>query len=163
MKNKDIITLVGAGILQATVHSLSPAHAYKFSKLRHTISAIYKDIIEQEKELLVDAGINEKTDLINGNYVFPKKEDGSNDESKWLKFIELRKAMYEEDAPLVEVKKIPYEEWLLLYNENAHKNITLGREDSKEIYIDIFGSTEVENILLGLLFDYPIDEPPASK
>ena len=56
-----------------------------------------------------------------------------------------KKAQMEDDTP-INVKKIPYQEWLKLYNENKNKEVS--RNINGKVYtkgIDIFGAIEVED------------------
>lgn len=159
MKNNDIRILELAGVLTASVHDLSPEHAYKVSKLKIAIKNAMKNINEQEKDLLTEAGIDSEKDIDKTTGIIqPKTKDGKLEQEKLDKFEMLKKAQMEDDTP-INVKKIPYQEWLKLYNENKNKEVS--RNINGKVYtkgIDIFGTIEVEEILAGVLFDYPVDE-----
>ena len=59
MKNIDIINLANGGILAITANDLDAAHAYKVIKFKKAVKKAFESIVESEKEILKEAGIED--------------------------------------------------------------------------------------------------------
>lgn len=157
MKKSDILTLVNAGALNATQHTLSSAHSYKVFKFKSNLRKELKALQEAETELQKECGI-ENGDAFDAKLAElrakekpsaeeQKELDGMNE--KLLKYIELQAELYNEDVDL-DVKTMPYNEWHKLQEENKAVEI-------REKKYDVF-SGYVEELLLGVLWAAPEEE-----
>ena len=122
MKTIDILTLANAGILAITANDLDAAQAYKVLKFKKAVKKAFEAIIESEKDILKEAGIED-------GQAFDKernelRENGSNSErlaeldKQFSRFMELRNNLYNEEAQLDDCKVMPYEQFHLLQQEN---------------------------------------------
>jgi len=121
MKHIDILNLANAGVLAITANNLDAAHAYKVLKFKKAVKKAFESIMESEREILKEAGIEdaaafdkERKELI---------ESGSNKErldeldKQLSRVIELRGNLYKEEVEL-DCKTIPFEQFHLLQREN---------------------------------------------
>ena len=160
MKNYEVVTLVNAGVLQATAHEVAPAHAYKLYKLKKALEKALSAIQDAEKGLVKDAGIEDAQAFDDrGRELAKVKEEERKEEqkaeaeernAKLLKFSELRKALYEDEAQIEGLKTVPYEVWFALQKENRAAKVN-GQES------DIF-SGPAESILEGVFWTEPEGE-----
>ena len=58
MKNIDIWKLQVLGLQSATSHDVTPAHAYKLTRLKKEVRDAVKKIVDAEQEILKDEGVN---------------------------------------------------------------------------------------------------------
>ena len=111
MKTIDILNLANAGILSITANDLDAAHAYKVLKFKKVVKKAFESIMESEREILKEAGIEDAA-------AFDKErkelmESGSNPKqleemNKQLsRVLELRSNLYKEDVEL-DCKTIPF-------------------------------------------------------
>lgn len=140
MRNSDIVFLQQNGIQLATAHDITPAHSYKFFKLRKAVDKAFNDIVEKERELLKECNIEQDKQ--------PKEEDAK-------KFIGLKAALMEDDTPLEGIKAVPYDVWAALQKENKAKEIP-----NSDKTIDIL-SGRTEMILEDIFWKAPeeVEEP----
>lgn len=167
MKNIDIIRLQQMGLQQASAHDVSPAHAYKLIKLKREVQKAFDELVEREKAMLKDCGIEDYAkDLARLRELRKRLASLPEEEKKEFDDIDARIKQYDEmheeflkdDTPLPGVKTMPYEEWHRLQAENRAKNLVLqagGRNISRTV--DIF-TGELEFILEDVLWRAPEDE-----
>lgn len=107
LKNNIIVALVNNGALNITANGLDAGQAYKVIKFRRAIQKAFEALLEAEKAIIADCGleIGEKG-VLNGS-----------DESK-EKFGKLRTELYADEAEIGEVKSLPYADWHKLKGEN---------------------------------------------
>ena len=160
MKNYEVVTLINAGVLQATAHDVAPAHAYKLYKLKKALEKTLSAIQDAEKGLVKDAGIEDAQAFDErGRELAKVKEDERTEaqkaemeerNAKLVKVGELRKALYEDEAQIEGLKTVPYDVWFALQKENRAVKVN-GQE------ADIF-SGPAESILEGVFWDAPAEE-----
>lgn len=121
MKTIDIITLANAGILAITANDLDAAHAYKVLKFKKAVKKAFESIMESEREILKEAGIEdaaafdkERKELIESGSN-PKRLEEMN--KQLSRVLELRSNLYKEDVEL-DCKTIPFEQFHALQCEN---------------------------------------------
>ena len=156
MKKSEILALVQCGVLNATQHSVSSTHAYKVFKLKSVVRKAFEAILEQEKELAKECGIENAEDFDRRrNELFRNKEktkeeinelEGMNE--KFAKFAQMRNELYnEEESGINSIKTMPFEEWRKLQDENKDVETSFGK-------VDVF-SGAVEELLFGVLWKAP--------
>lgn len=147
MKNIDILNLANTGVLAITANDLDAAQAYKVLKFKKAVRKAFEAIIESERDILKEAGIED-------GQAFDKernelRENGSNPErlaeldKQFSRFMELRNNLYKEDVEL-DCKVMPYEQFHILQKEN------------KEVQgkpLNVF-----EDVLEGVLWEAPNEE-----
>lgn len=149
MKNKDIVLLVQAGILELTTLCLTPDEAYGFFKLRKSLRAAFEQVCSDEREMLFSVGIDDmqtftaRFEFLKG-ITLPSYADSAEMDriSKTLsEFNQLHSKLFEED---VEIKPFPltYEKWRSLLIENKDKSRLHGK---------------AEELLEGILWAAPAD------
>jgi len=135
MKNIDILNLVNGGILSVTALDLGAEHAYKVLKFKKAVRKAYDAVLDSEKELLKESGIEDGA-------AFDKernelRESGSNAErlaeldKTFTRFAELRSKLYNEEAELGDIKTIPFSAFHDLQRENKeldHKPLNFFEE-----------------------------------
>lgn len=146
MKNKDIILLVGAGILQVTGHSLPAEQYYKLIRWKQDIQRAYRVIGKAEEALIAEAGIlPEETTQQGGRLLLkPLTEDGMEDTVRIGLFNELREKLLDDEADIPQRAFIPMEYYKALYDEN--------RKEIAGTPVDIFADTDVEALTIDNLF-----------
>ena len=147
MTTKDVITVVNAGILNATGHSLPAGEFYKFFAFRRALRRIYDKFSEEESDLIKEVGISqEDMRQIDGKLVLsPKRADGSLDAARLAKYKLSVDKLLAKKVKLDACKKIPLRYYKDLYDENRRK--VDGRD------VDIFASGIVEDFVLENLFE----------
>lgn len=129
MKNFDIIELCNAGILDITSNELEATDAYNVYKFKKELRKIYKEISENEKDLISQAEIEDPLEF-DTNYKkaleSKDKDEISKYEIKLRRLSELRKAMLNEEINFENLQKISYSSWHTLQKENADKNVLNG-------------------------------------
>lgn len=142
MKNIDIINLANGGILAITANDLDAAHAYKVIKFKKAVKKAFESIVESEKEILKEAGIEDAQAFDKERKELVKS--GSNPErlgemdKQFSRVLELRSNLYKEDVEL-DCKVIPFEQFHALQREN---------KDLKRKPLNVF-----EDILEGVLWE----------
>lgn len=147
MKNIDILNLANTGVLAITANDLDAAQAYKVLKFKKAVRKAFESIIESEKDILKEAGIED-------GQAFDKernelRENGSNPErlaeldKQFSRFMELRNNLYKEDVEL-DCKVMPYEQFHVLQKEN---------KDVQGKPLNVF-----EDMLEGVLWEEPESE-----
>ena len=147
MTTKDVITVVNAGILNATGHSLPASEFYEFFGFRRALRRIYDRFSEEEAALIKEVGISqEEMQQIGGKLVIsPKKADGSPDEERLAKYKLSVDRLLAKKVKLEGYKRIPLKHFKALYDENRRQ--VDGRD------VDIFASRIVEDFVLENLFE----------
>lgn len=147
MKNIDILNLANTGVLAITANDLDAAQAYKVLKFKKAVRKAFEAIIESERDILKEAGIED-------GQAFDKernelRENGSNPErlaeldKQFSRFMDLRNNLYKEDVEL-DCKVMPYEQFHILQKEN------------KEVQgkpLNVF-----EDVLEGVLWEEPKED-----
>lgn len=157
MKRSDVVTLVNAGALNATQHTLSSAHSYKVFKFKSLLRKELASLQEAEMELLKECGIEDGAFFDERLTALRKLEAPDDEEKKELadmteklqKYIEQRNELHNENVTL-DVKTIPYGEWVKLQNENKEVEINGMKHDVFSGY--------VEELLFGVLWTAPEEE-----
>lgn len=147
MKTIDILNLTDAGILAITANDLDAAHAYKVLKFKKAVKKAFESIMESEREILKEAGIEdaaafdkERKELIESGSN-PKRLEEMNKQLSRL--LELRANLYKEEAELEGAKTIPFEQFHALQSEN---------KDLDHKPLNAF-----EDLLEGVLWEAPND------
>lgn len=146
MKTIDIITLANAGILAITANDLDAAHAYKVLKFKKAIKKAFESIMESEREILKETGIEdavafdkERKELTVSASDKKRLEELNKQLSRVL---ELRDNLYKEEVEL-DCKTIPFEQFHALQQEN---------KDLERKPLNTF-----EDLLEGVLWEAPND------
>lgn len=169
MKNIDIIRLQQGGLQQASAHDVSPAHAYKLSKLKREVQKAFDELVEREKDLMKDCDIEDygkdrerlrdMKKRMSALSAEEKKEfDALHDRLEH--YDKMHEELMNDDTPLSGVKTMPYEDWHRLQAENRAKSLVLqagGRRFSQTV--DIF-TGELEFILEDVLWRAPEEDGP---
>lgn len=147
MKTIDILNLANAGILSISANDLDAAHAYKVLKFKKAVKKAFESIMESEREILKEAGIEdavafdkERKELIESGSNSKRREEMNKQLSRVL---ELRSNLYKEDVEL-DCKTIPFEQFHALQCEN---------KDLANKPLNAF-----EEILEGVLWEAPNEE-----
>jgi len=148
MKNQDIITLVGNGILAVTAHDIPAAHAYKVLRFKKAVREAFANIQAAEKEMFSEMGID-NTSAFNARLKELRETLGDDTdeldemENQVARVSELQAELRNEDVALDGVKPMPYDIWHDLQNENKAVSFADGKKDL------LTGWTEdvLENIL----------------
>lgn len=156
MKNHQLISLVNAGILSATVHTLCTADSYKVFKLKKAIRTAFTGIQDMERDLLAECGITDPKAFDNRTAELrsiaepseAEKSELEGMEAKSAQFFEQRTQLYNEEAELKDVRTIPYESWKQLQDENA----AVAQADGRKT--DIFSGL-AEELLEGIFWIAP--------
>lgn len=121
MKTIDILNLANAGILSITANDLDAAHAYKVLKFKKAVKKAFESIMESEREILKEAGIEdavafdkERKELIESGSN-PKRLEEMN--KQLSRVLELRSNLYKEEVEL-DCKALPFEQFHALQQEN---------------------------------------------
>lgn len=157
MKNSEILALVQGGVLEATQHTVSMAHAYKVFKLKSQVRKAFNALLAQDDELVKECGIEDAQAFDMRRAELASLEKPSESERKELEemngryrsLVRQRKELHDEEVTLDGVKAIPYEEWRKLQDEN--------RQDSPSGQAKDVFSGIVEELLFGVLWNAPED------
>ncbi len=134
MKNSDIILLTNAGIQLATAHDAEPEYKYALFILRKEIDTAAMSIIEKDKALMKECGIEDG-----------KKYQTTSPEVQ--EHAKLYEKLMSDETPISGIKTVPYEVWCEMQKENRDKELK-GRK------MDIL-SGKVEIILEGIFWEHP--------
>lgn len=146
MRNSDIIAAVQGGFLLSTANTLPASEAYKHGKLRRALKKAYEALVEAQKEMLKDEGVEDYNALLR-EYAEKKSDEAK---AKIERIGELLAKSGEDDTPLEGVVPLGWENWHALRAENAAKG-----SDGKQDLIP----NAVEDALLGIGWKEP--EPEA--
>lgn len=142
MRNSDIIYLQLNGLQAVTAHTLQAADAYKTFKLKKAVDNAFNAIVEAEKRLMAEHGIERGKQ--------PK------DEAAAERYIGERNALLEDDTPLDGVRTVSYRTWLALQRENREK-VSPDADDGGSRTLDLLaGKTEM--ILENVFWTAPQEE-----
>lgn len=156
MKNKDIVYLVNRGVLEATSHHLSPSSAYLFYRFRKSINKAFNNIVESEKGLLNEVGVELEPEAFNARITAlrnnPSRTTAEESEMQEMMkqsvaYTNMRNLLYAEDTPLADITPLPYDEWRVLQSEN--QCVTLDNSQ-----VDVFVGY-AEELLEGVLWSVP--------
>lgn len=158
MKNKDIIFLVKAGILNITAHSLPSEQAYKIYKFKKALKDANNSVYEAEVALTAEVGIEDPHAFDARIAELKQIKDLTAEQQKELDALlstlvrlnEMRKNIYEDDAVLPGIETIPYEHWHKLQDENRH--LVVGKRTVDAL------SGNIEFLLEGVLWTPPFEE-----
>lgn len=157
MKNDDVITMINAGIMTATSHSLPLGSAYIVTKFKGEINRLFMAYNEKNQALLGECGIEDAQAFDKRRKELTDKKEGDKLNSAEKKELEklnsqldrlvgLRGELIYDDAHL-NIKPMPYKDWYLF------------KEENKAIKIDNYELFElVEQKLEDILWKAPEDE-----
>lgn len=145
MKNSDIIAAVQGGFLLSTANTLPASEAYKHGKLRRALKKAYEALVEAQKEMLKDEGVEDYNALLR-EYAEKKSDEAK---VKIERIGELLAKSGEDDTPLEGVVPLSWENWHTLRAENAAKG-----SDGKQDLIP----NAVEDALLDIGWKEPAEE-----
>lgn len=140
LKNFEIENLVNAGVLTLTTNTLSSADAYVVFKFRKAVRAAMIALEENRREALVEAGIEdgpafEKRRKELSDIAEPTEEQRAELaelNSKFNKFTELVKALYDDEVTFPTIKPISFDSWHTLITENKASRINAYIEELLE-------------------------------
>lgn len=166
MRNLDIWKLHVLGLQAATSHDVSPAHAYKLTRLKKEVREAVKKIVDAEQEILKDEGVNLEDPAATESKIKDmrkKMSELTSDQKKEYDDLKVRydrykgmhDALMEDDTPLEGIKSMPYDAWHQLQAENRSKKVVMNGRAVPGV--DIF-SGELEFILEDVLWKAPEDE-----
>lgn len=144
LKNRDILTLVNAGLLKTTEHDVPAADAYKAYKFRRAVEKAFDALAEKDGELPKSAGV----------------EDGQKPDAEQEKKISaLREELYADEVELDgNIVPLSWEGYHALSNENKKVAVQMPTGETNEDgsmkfvtqFVDVFRS--LEPLLEGVLF-----------
>ena len=125
MKNVDIVSLVNGGIQNITALTLPAAQAYKVYKFKRAIEAAYNAIVDAQKDILKQAGIEDLQEFQKRHKELSELKERTSEEQAELDSLvkkdeDASKLMQElyGDTTNLDVKAMPYEDWHNLQAEN---------------------------------------------
>jgi len=145
-----IIQLVNLGVLNTTEHDVPVEDAYKASKFRRALKKASDEVIEREKALAKEAGIED----------YGKGSEAPEEARK--RFAELKAELYKDSIDLPGIKPMSYASFHALSKENRDVPIQVpaldkdGKETLATINVDVFRNCE--EILEGVLWVAPAEE-----
>ncbi len=158
MKKSDIIAMVNGGLLNATQHELGTAHSYKVFKLKSEVRKVNQKIADDEEALRKENGIEDAAAFDERLNVLRGLKSRTTDEEKELAdmlkkmdgYFAQRELLLDEEVTLDGIKKIPYEAWRTLQDENREVDF-MGHKT------DVFSGL-TEDVLFGILWEAPADD-----
>lgn len=125
MKNADIVALVNGGIQNITSVTLPASQAYKVYKFKRAIEAAYNAIVDSQKGILKQVGIEDLQEFQKRYKELSDIKDRTSDEQAEFESLvkkdkdagKLVQELYE-DTTNLDVKALPYEDWHNLQSEN---------------------------------------------
>lgn len=125
MKNADIVTLVNGGIQNITALTLPAAQSYKVYKFKRAIEAAYNAIVDAQKDILKQAGIENLQEFQKRYKELSDIKERTSEEQAELDGLvkkdenagKLVQELYG-DTTNLDVKAMPYEDWHNLQAEN---------------------------------------------
>ena len=168
MKNLDIWKLHVLGLQAATSHDVSPAHAYKLTRLKKEVREAVKKIVDAEQEILKDEGVGIEDPSATeaklrdmrrrmAELTSEQKKEYDDLKARYDRYRGMHDALMEDDTPLQGVRTMPYEAWHQLQAENRSKTVMMNGRPVNGV--DIF-SGELEYILEDVLWTAPEEDGP---
>lgn len=168
MRNLDIWKLHVLGLQAATSHDVTPAHAYKLTRLKKEVRDAVKKIVDAEQEILKDEAVNledlaaTETKLKDmrkrmSELTSEQKKEYDDLKERLDRYRGMHDALMEDDTPLQGVRTMPYEAWHQLQAENRSKTVMMNGRPVNGV--DIF-SGELEYILEDVLWTAPKEDGP---
>lgn len=125
MKNADIVALMNGGIQNITSVTLPAAQAYKVYKFKRAIEAAYNAIVDSQKGILKQVGIEDLQEFQKRYKELSDIKERTSEEQAELDSIakkdkdagKLVQELYA-DTTNLDVKTLPYEDWHNLQAEN---------------------------------------------
>ena len=125
MKNADIVALVNGGIQNITSVTLPAAQSYKVYKFKRAIEAAYNAIVDAQKDILKQAGIENLQEFQKRHKELSELKERTSEEQAELDGLvkkdedagKLVQELYG-DTTSLDVKAMPYEDWHNLQAEN---------------------------------------------
>ena len=125
MKNADIVALVNGGIQNITALTLPSSQAYKVYKFKRAIEAAYNAIVDAQKDILKQTGIENLQEFQKRHKELSELKERTSEEQAELDGLvkkdedagKLVQELYGETTSL-DVKGMPYEDWHNLQAEN---------------------------------------------
>ena len=125
MKNADIVALVNGGIQNITALTLPAAQSYKVYKFKRAIEAAYNAIVDAQKDILKQAGIEDLQEFQKRYKELSELKERTSEEQAELDGLvkkdedagKLVQELYG-DTTSLDVKAMPYEDWHNLQAEN---------------------------------------------
>ena len=125
MKNADIVTLVNGGIQNITALTLPSSQAYKVYKFKRAIEAAYNSIVDSQKGILKQSGIEDLQEFQKRYKELSDIKERTSEEQAELDSLvkkdenagKLVQELYG-DTTSLDVKALPYEDWHNLQAEN---------------------------------------------
>ena len=125
MKNADIVALVNGGIQNITALTLPAAQSYKVYKFKRAIEAAYNAIVDAQKDILKQAGIENLQEFQKRHKELSELKERTSEEQAELDGLvkkdedagKLVQELYG-DTTSLDVKAMPYEDWHNLQAEN---------------------------------------------
>ena len=125
MKNADIVTLVNGGIQNITALTLPSSQAYKVYKFKRAIEAAYNSIVDSQKGILKQVGIEDLQEFQKRYKELSDIKERTSEEQAELDSLvkkdenagKLVQELYG-DTTSLDVKALPYEDWHNLQAEN---------------------------------------------
>ena len=139
MKNADIVTLVNGGIQNITALTLPSSQAYKVYKFKRAIDAAYNAIVDSQKGILKQAGIEDLQEFQKRYKELSDIKERTSEEQAELDSLvkkdenagKLVQELYR-DTTNLDVKAMPYEDWHNLQAENKDIKILTHLEHTLE-------------------------------
>ena len=139
MKNADIVTLVNGGIQNITALTLPSSQAYKVYKFKRAIEAAYNSIVDSQKGILKQAGIEDLQEFQKRYKELSDIKERTSEEQAELDSLvkkdenagKLVQELYR-DTTNLDVKAMPYEDWHNLQAENKDIKILTHLEHTLE-------------------------------
>ena len=139
MKNADIVSLVNGGIQNITALTLPSSQAYKVYKFKRAIEAAYNAIVDAQKDILKQAGIENLQEFQKRYKELSDIKERTSEEQAELDSLvkkdedagKLVQELYR-DTTNLDVKAMPYEDWHNLQAENKDIKILTHLEHTLE-------------------------------
>ena len=125
MKNADIVALMNGGIQNITSVTLPASQAYKVYKFKRAIEAAYNSIVDSQKGILKQVGIEDLQEFQKRYKELSDIKERTSEEQAELDSLvkkdkdagNLVQELYG-DTTNLDVKALPYEDWHNLQAEN---------------------------------------------
>ena len=139
MKNADIVALMNGGIQNITSVTLPSSQAYKVYKFKRAIEAAYNSIVDSQKGILKQVGIEDLQEFQKRyKELSDIKERTSEEQAEFESLVKkdndagkLVQELYG-DTTNLDVKAMPYEDWHNLQAENKDIKILTHLEHTLE-------------------------------
>lgn len=162
MKNKDITTLVRAGLLSMSSHDLPATEAFKAVRLKMAVQEAFSALAEAERRILSECGIesvekhNARQQELSAGTRLTEAEQAELDRlTEMTRRVNAMTAALREEEVNLNVKTVDYGTWRTLQNENRAVNV-----DGQAV--DILGGY-AELLLHGVFWTDPVEETAEEK